>query len=230
MRIESPSAIIAQLPLRILALSDLHAEESLIERIPACAVGRKPDAILILGDITNRGPISYAEDLIEALKGTGIPTHAIFGNIDPPEVHALLEEKGVGVHAKRVKLDGWNLVGFGGSGPTPYNTPTEFPEEQIYEGLAGLKIDSKTILMTHSPPFDVEGLDKSWKGERAGSKSIRKIIEERKPALNLCGHIHEREGKAKIGSTAIVKVGPANKGQAAIVEMGSKINVEFIKL
>lgn len=248
MRLESPSqvrlrrtathlrsaqiapAITAQLPLRILALSDLHAEESLLERIPACATGRKPDAILILGDITNRGPVSYADDLIEALKSTGIPAHAIFGNIDPPEVQALLEEKGVSVHARRVKLNGWNLAGFGGSGPTPYGTPAEFPEEEIYAGLAGLKINSKTVLMTHSPPFDASGLDKSWKGELAGSRSIRRIIEERTPALNLCGHIHEREGEARIGSTAIVKVGPANKGHAAIVEMGSKINVEFIKL
>ncbi len=217
--------------MRILALSDLHSDESLLKRIPACVRRVKPDIILILGDITTRGPLSYAKEMLDALEKTGVRSYAIFGNMDQFEICALLEERGMNVHMKRVELEGgWNLAGFGGSGPTPFGTPTEFSEEQIMKGLSGLKIDARTMLATHSPPFGAEGLDEPRPGVLAGSKSIRKIIEERQPALNFCGHIHEREGEAKIGKTVVVKVGAAERGRAAVVEAGKSIKVAFTEV
>lgn len=230
MRIESPSAINAQLPLRILALSDLHSDESLLGRIPACIDRVKPDAVLVLGDITTRGPLSYAEDALAALSQPGIPLYALFGNMDTPDVRELLGTKGIGIHLRRVGLEGgWGLVGFGGS-RTSIGTPSEFPEDKIYSGLAGMGIGAKTILATHSPPYGADGLDSPRQGVHAGSTAIRRIIEERQPALNLCGHIHETEGEATIGRTLIAKVGAAQDGRAALVETGRKIKVGFIDI
>lgn len=155
--------------------------------------------------------------------------YALFGNMDLPDVRKLIEERGVSIHARRIELGaGWNLVGFGGSGPTPFGTPTEFPEDEIYEGLTGLAIDGKTILATHAPPYDVK-LD-YVKRKPAGSKAIRRIIEERRPAMNLCGHIHENEGEGRMGGTRIIKVGAAMRGRAVELEIGRGLKVGFIKL
>ncbi len=215
--------------MRVLVLSDVHAEEGALEDTRSRLSAERYDAVVLLGDITNRGPVSFAEDFLEMLGESEVKVFALFGNMDVREVRLLLEEAGVGIHAKKVELgEGWSLAGFGGSGPTPFGTPTEFSEEEIYNGLKGLKIDAKTILATHAPPYDV-GLDNVRSGP-AGSRSIRRIIEERQPAINLCGHIHEHEGEAKIGETRIVKVGAAMMGRAAELEVGKKIEAKLISL
>lgn len=126
-------------------------------------------------------------------------------------------------------MDGWNFVGFGGSSPTPFGTPTEYSEEQIYRELGSMRMNSKTILVTHSPPYD-SGVDKTTSGASAGSKAIRRIIEEKRPFMDICGHIHEAEGEAMIGSTRIVKVPPAMKGKAVEVLLEQDVRIEVIKL
>lgn len=213
--------------MRILALGDLHSDETLIERIPE-AVGRtSPDAVVFLGDFTNWGPVSYVEDVLKCVGN--VKTYGIFGNADSREVRALIEKGKIGIHLKVADLgEGWKIAGFGGSRAS-IGTPNEFPEEEIYRGLGGIEIGPRTILATHSPPYSVDSLDSPRPGIHAGSTSIRRIIEERQPALNLCGHIHEKQGQARIGKTLVVKVGAAQYGQAALVEMGKGIKVSFIE-
>ena len=213
--------------MRILALSDLHSDETLLERIPELMGRTAPDAVVFLGDFTNWGPLSYAKD---ALKCVGrVKAYGIFGNADSKEVRALVEESGFGIHLKVAELgEGWSIAGFGGSRAS-IGTPNEFSEEEIYRGLSGLAMGPKTILATHSPPYSVDGLDSPRPGIHAGSTAIRRIIEEKQPALSLCGHIHERQGQAKIGKTLVVKVGAAQCGQAALVEIGGNINAQFLE-
>jgi len=216
--------------IRLLALTDIHADEEAIGKVRARIAAGKYDAVLLLGDITDRGPVSFAEDFLDMLEEAGTKVFALFGNMDPEGVAGLLEERGVGLHGRKVKLErGFSLAGFGGSPPTPFGTPTEFSEEEIAAGLKGLKIDPETILATHFPPFGIGGLD-SARGMPVGSKALRKVIEEKKPALNLCGHIHEHEGEARIGATRVVKVGPAMSGRAAELEVGKVIAARFISL
>jgi Icc-related predicted phosphoesterase len=52
-----------------------------------------------------------------------------------------------------------------------------------------------------------------------GSASLRKIIEEKKPALCVCSHIHEGAGKTDtIGNTKILNVGPLSHGNIAVID------------
>jgi Icc-related predicted phosphoesterase len=65
--------------------------------------------------------------------------------------------------------------------------------ETIEEDLVRLpepRDPGKTIYVMHSPPF-ATSLDQIQGGRFAGSRSIRKFIEERQPLLTLHGHIHE---------------------------------------
>ena len=72
------------------------------------------------------------------------------------------------------------------------------------------------ILVCHQPPYGY--LDKvspkynppkSWIGKHAGSKVILDYIKKYQPQYVFCGHIHEGEGRAKIGKTEIYNLGVA---------------------
>ena len=50
---------------------------------------------------------------------------------------------------------------------------------------------------------------KDWIGKHAGSKVILDYIKKYQPKYVFCGHIHEGEGKAKIGKTEVYNLGVA---------------------
>lgn len=81
----------------------------------------------------------------------------------------------------------------------------------------------KTILVTHSPPYNTN-LDMISSKIHVGSRGIRNIIEQKQPLLTLHGHVHEtlkysKDFKQKIGST--ISISAANDhvgGDLAIIK------------
>ncbi len=71
------------------------------------------------------------------------------------------------------------------------------------------------ILICHQPPYGYldrvsnSSAPKGWKGKHAGSKVILDYIKKYPPKYVFCGHIHEGEGKAKIGKTEVYNLGVA---------------------
>jgi len=219
--------------MRILAVSDIHSEEEAASRIIALANSKKYDTVLILGDIIEPstanplGTPSFAEDLFTALISSKTKVYSVFGNSDI----GVALGKSVDLHAKKIQFAEFSLAGFGGS-ITRCGAPwLEFSEEEFYTGISKLGIDNKTILMLHQPPFGIGGFDKISSGVSVGSKSVARIIDEKKPAVVLCGHIHEQEGVARYGETLIVKVGAAMNLRAAEIEIkDGKIEARNISL
>lgn len=100
--------------------------------------------------------------------------------------------------------------------------------------------NEKIIFVSHNVPYktrlskvkskdatdEVQGIDK-------GSKLVRRIIESHQPILNLCGHMHENQGKCKIGKTVVINTGAACEGKAAVIEIdeekGKMKHINFIK-
>jgi Icc-related predicted phosphoesterase len=207
--------------MKVLALSDLHDEEVALERIRNDYRHMKLDAVFILGDTTNVS-YSFLEETVNSFKNCFF----IPGNNEPETVIERARSLPGFVHNKRIELGSYNLVGFGFSPPTPFDTVGELPEERIYEQMKKLQIDRKTILLTHSPPMGI--LDWTKKGP-AGSAAILKIIEEKKPLVNFCGHIHEQCGWKKAFETQVVKVPAAKDYQFCIAEISDKnITADFI--
>ncbi len=72
------------------------------------------------------------------------------------------------------------------------------------------KID---ILICHQPPYGYldktnhPSAPKEWKRKHAGSKVILDYIKRKQPKYVFCGHIHEGEGKTKIGKTEVYNLG-----------------------
>ncbi|MCP4648346.1 MAG: hypothetical protein GY852_11560 [bacterium] len=196
--------------MRVLLLADLHGDESVVDRLRD--VARKYDLIIVAGDLGSDG-------YIEKLLSVSDNIYWIPGNMERLESCEAGKEKCI--HGRRMDItDGMNIVGFGFSGPTPFGTPGELSEEDIYAQMSSLPIDEKTILVTHTPPYGI--LDDVGEGVHAGSKSLKKVMEEKKPRILVCGHIHHVEGKEKVGETTVVKVpkGSTLRGVLLLVENG----------
>jgi len=71
------------------------------------------------------------------------------------------------------------------------------------------------ILICHQPPYRIldkinfPGSPKHHQGKHAGSKVILDYIKSHQPKYVFCGHIHEAEGKVKIGKTQVYNLGVA---------------------
>jgi len=90
------------------------------------------------------------------------------------------------------------------------------------------------ILVCHQPPYGFldkvtfKGVPKQWKGKHAGSKTILNYVRKKQPQYVFCGHIHEGEGRAKIGKTEVYNLGVA--GHKIIeIDKGKIKKIKFIK-
>ena len=208
--------------MRIYVAADLHGSPRAAHMIRENLERYRPDVFVAAGDITDFGPASAAADLLRDLS---VPTLAVPGNCDPPETVDVLDGLGVNLHGKRATVAGRTFVGIGGSSPTPFGTPFELSEGEIWEMLHAV-MEPGAILVSHPPPNGVVDVVRS--GEHVGSTSVRRIVEEFRPPLVLCGHIHEGRGVARIGPTTVVNPGPALHGRGALVEIDGDVAVELL--
>jgi uncharacterized protein len=169
----------------------------------------------------------WVEFADERLAGTDCRAYVIPGNDDPWSIDAVLAA-GTSVDAcdEAVRMVGpHEMVSFGYANRTPWQTPRELDEEEIYTRLKALvdqlENPAGAIFNIHVPPRD-SSLDTAYevdqqlnyvtKGGRpheiaTGSSAVRQIIEETQPLLSLHGHIHESKGVTSIGRTVAINPG-----------------------
>jgi len=90
------------------------------------------------------------------------------------------------------------------------------------------------IFLVHEPPFNTKLDKKRVKnslryGQHVGDKLVREVIERFQPILCICGHIHENQGKVKIGKTLVVNTGYGRKGESVLIDIEDN-KVKFLKL
>lgn len=200
----------------------------IVDRDEAAALAKDSDR---LGQAFERALLDelrlWVELADERLAGTGTHAYVIPGNDDPWEVDAVLAA-GSSVVAcdETVEIVGpHEMASLGYSNRTPWHTPRELDEEEIYSRLKRLvdqlEEPSRAILNIHVPPYE-SSLDTAFEvGEDlryvtkgghphqipAGSPAVRQIIEEAQPLLSLHGHIHESRGVTTIGRTVAINPG-----------------------
>jgi Icc-related predicted phosphoesterase len=148
------------------------------------------------------------EGTIAALNAIDVPAVLVPGNAesDTELWQACASWTGAHVlHGQAVEIEGLQFFGLGGGVP-----PTPFPWSfDLSEDEAAAKLEScpeGAVLVVHSPP---KGYLDEAHGRHLGSRSVLEAIERRRPALVLCGHIHQCwGGEAGIGTTPVVNVGP----------------------
>lgn len=202
--------------MKLLVCSDIHDEEAALESLSKLSLTH--DYTLVCGDISSSN--YFLQSCFSSLRNSFF----IPGNWDNKPVNQELFKSSKCAHSTRFEIEnGFNVVGFGYSSPTPYETYGELPEEEIYRQMSKLPIDNKTLLMLHCPPKGYFDLNR--KGINAGSESILKIIREKKPFAAFFGHVHERVGFGQIGQTKLIKIPPANEMSAVSIMLS---NDEFL--
>lgn len=215
-----------------LVVADLHGHSMAQKHLLSLLERRKHGGLILIGDITQLGPLDAIRELFKHTSKFSIPILSVPGNCDPKETPEVLEELGVSLHKKCVKIGEITFIGLGGSNVTPFNTPLEYTETEIQEELNSLSslTENDFILVTHVPPFGTQA-DLLPNGTHVGSKSVKKFIEKMQPLLNLCGHVHEARSVSQVGRTIIVNPGPLSQGYAAeFLTDGKEARVELIKV
>ncbi len=189
----------------------------------------------------------------ERLGKGDVPLFLIPGNDDEFGIDEVLNQPRyapVNADGRVLELPGdLQLLASGWSNNTPWNTPREETEEQLYERLDALaqqvRDPRRAVFMIHVPPHD-SGLDTAplldenlrptisagdvLRGP-VGSTAVRRVIEQYQPLLTIHGHIHESGGERRIGDTLCINPGSeANHGilRGYIVDVGSK-GVELVQ-
>ena len=105
---------------------------------------------------------------------------ALPGNLDTAEVIPFLEREGVALHGRGVVIDGVAIFGCGGSNITPFKTPTELNEDEIYEtlvrGYAEVRETRPQLMVCHTPPFETR-CDRIAGGRAVGSTAARPVFD-----------------------------------------------------
>jgi Icc-related predicted phosphoesterase len=158
----------------------------------------------------------------ERLRPQGKPVFWMLGNDDPPSLVEPLKNAPWGEHAEGRVLqldDDHQLVSWGWSNPTPWNSFREMSEDDLtahFEELFGQASDEhRVVFNAHVPPYDT-GLDEApvldenftvtqqagqVKLGPVGSTAERAAIERHQPIASLHGHVHESAGFRRIGNT-----------------------------
>lgn len=218
--------------MNILAVTDIHSRIGYARKL----VGKikNVDVVVIAGDITDFGDINLALHIISLLQKACRNVVFVPGNCDDPK---LIKVKGmkntVNLHENYFIADDVAFLGVGGSNITPFHTPIEYTEDELWNILLKLfnMLESKReylkILVSHTPPYNTK-VDTTFFGTHAGSVSVRKAIETFKPRLCICGHIHEARGVDRIGETLIVNPGPLMRKRYALISVNeNSVEVEF---
>jgi Icc-related predicted phosphoesterase len=192
--------------MRILAFSDLHRDLDGATRLVEASSAA--DVVIGAGDFASVH--EGLDETIAALGAIEAPTVLIPGNNETDEA---LREAAAGweaatvLHGEGTELEGIPFYGLGAGVPiTPWDWSFDLDEGEAATRLADCP--DGAVLVVHSPPKG--HVDQSGTGDHLGSTAILEAIEQKRPRLAVCGHIHESWGaESQLGPTKIANLGPA---------------------
>lgn len=191
--------------MKLLAFSDLHRD--LGQAAMLVEMSAEADVVIGAGDFASVH--EGLEETIGALASIETPTILVPGN---NETEDALREAASGwsaatvLHGSGTTIDGSEFFGLGAGIPvTPWEWSFDLDDDSAGEQLA--PCPESAILVLHSPP---QGhCDANGSGDHFGSPALLQAIEQKRPRLAVCGHIHESWGcQSQIGETPVHNLGP----------------------
>lgn len=191
--------------MRVLAFSDVHCSEVACHSLAQ----RSGDFDLVIGAGDFASMHHGLERTIEALASIEVPAIVVPGNNETEEAlrDACSEWASATVlHGETAEIGGITFFGLGAGIPTtPWDWSFDLDDAEADELLS--QCPQGAVMVLHSPPYG--HCDQSSGGEHLGSPAISAAIEQRRPPLAVCGHIHESWGaRSQIGPTEIANLGP----------------------
>jgi uncharacterized protein len=192
--------------MRILAFSDLHRD--LEQGAKLVEMSAEADLVIGAGDFASMH--EGLEETIDALSGMKAPTVLVPGNNETADAlrsaTAAWGDSIVVLHGEGTTIEGTEFFGLGAGIPvTPWDWSFDLDDEAAAEMLNDCP--EGAVLVLHSPPRD--HCDSAGDGSHFGSAALLRAIEEKRPRLAVCGHIHESWGcESQIGETPVHNLGP----------------------
>ncbi|HUQ96201.1 MAG TPA: metallophosphatase domain-containing protein [Chitinophagaceae bacterium] len=195
--------------MKIVAISDTHCRHQSV-KLP------KGDLLLHAGDITYKGELAEVNDFLTWFSKQPFQYKVfIAGNHDfyfekrtEATIKALLPEGVIYLKDSGVMLNGIHIWG---SPITPWFFNWAFNRHRgaaIAKHWSLIPKDTN-LLVTHGPAFGI--LDTVVNGNHVGDKDLLKTILDIKPAVHLCGHVHESYGKTRRGTTQFLNASVLNE-------------------
>ncbi len=191
--------------MKLLAFSDLHRD--LAQGARLVEMSTEADVVIGAGDFASVH--EGLEETIAALAAIEAPTVLVPGNNETVEA---LREAAAGwpaatvLHGEGATIAGAEFFGLGAGIPvTPWEWSFDLDDEAAAAMLA--PCPEGAVLVLHSPPRG--HCDASADGTSFGSPALLQAIEEKRPRLAVCGHIHESWGcQSQVGETPVHNLGP----------------------
>jgi len=149
------------------------------------------------------------EETIGALASISTPTVLVPGNNETADALRAATadwDAATVLHGEGATIAGAEFFGLGAGIPvTPWEWSFDLDEEEAAAMLAACP--EGAVLVLHSPPRG--HCDASADGTEFGSPALLRAIEEKRPRLAVCGHIHESWGcESRVGATPVRNLGP----------------------
>ena len=184
----------------IYAAADLHGDPRQLAGVIARVALHRPDVVLLAGDtLGRRRPLAT----LAPLNRLGLPVLMIRGNSDGRRLPQWVRPY---PHLRCLHLDdervgAVRIVGLGGTLPLPFHSRLGISETTVVSAATRL-LDTRSVLLVHPPPFGIR--DRVWGKLHAGSRSVRRLVDRCRPAVVVCGHIHEQAGIDVVDGTWVV--------------------------
>jgi uncharacterized protein len=192
--------------MRIFTAGDIHGDSSLAKKLADKAKKEKADLVIICGDLTNFD--RSTENILGPFVKNQMKVLFIPGNHDSFATADFLAEmyNVRNIHGYSVKYKDVGIFGAGGANIGVAQLSENELFDTLKKGHKYVSNSGKKIMVTHVHPSGTTM--EQFSSFFPGSTGIRKAIEEFKPDIMLCSHVHEAEGiEEKIGKTRIINVG-----------------------
>jgi Icc-related predicted phosphoesterase len=190
--------------MRALAFTDVHGSKAAFAAIAKKAL--RADFLLCAGDVTvfQHG----MRKILKFINGLGKPVFIIHGNhedeLEFGQACAGLKNIQF-IHRKLVEYRGLHIAGYGGGGFSITD-----PSIDVFARKLSTVRHDNLVFLVHAPPYGTE-LDEI-DGSHHGNKSVRDFIRLLKPALTVCGHLHENFNRRDIIQGCLI-INPGPKGR-----------------
>ncbi len=191
--------------MRILAFSDLHRDLDQAAKL----VEMSADADVVIGAGDFASVHEGLGETIDALAAIEAPTVLVPGNNETEEAlreAAAAWEAATVLHGEAATIEGAEFFGLGAGVPvTPWDWSFDLDDAAAGAMIGGCP--EGAILVLHSPPKG--HCDSNGGGDHFGSPALLAGIEQRRPRIAVCGHIHESWGcESRVGETPVRNLGP----------------------
>ena len=198
--------------MKSLAAGDIHGDISAARRLANRAEKEKVDLVVLAGDIVG-------DD--ESLPGVISPflqkkKRVLFvpGNHESMATADFMADfYGItNLHGYSVKYNDVGIFGCSGNNIGIHQISENEIFSLLKKGFERVKDSTKKVMVTHVHPKGTKMGKLGHPVVREGSRGIRKAVEQFKPDILICSHIHEASGiEEKLGKTKVINVGSEGK-------------------